>query len=404
MRIYRALLRLYPASFREEYGGEMSAAFARARRDARGALAVAALWATASADIVVNAARVHADMLRQDVRVSIRTLARTPGFTAAALIVTALGVGATTAAFTLTDHVLLRPLPFREPDRLVKILQGSTTRDPGLRGLRGTNDISPALLTAWKSSSTSFAAMGAYGMVSANLSGDGEPERLDGADVAEGTLDTLGVPPALGRGFLPAEHVTGAPCSVVISDGLWQRHFGADSSAVGRRVRIDQQSCEVVGVMPRGFNFPTRSTAFWRAMRLSPDALRDLGEQLSSRGCAPAAGHVDRSGARRAQRRFGEHPSDVARGVRHRRAGDDRVSRRDQRSVAHAGHRHGRRGRVPAADRVHQPGQPDRGACDRAAARARAADRARRRTSASGPAAPDRESRPRGGGRRGWAC
>jgi len=204
MRIYRAILHLYPASFREEYGGEMSAAFARSRRDASGPLAVAGLWAFTIADVVFNAARVHADMRRQDVRVSIRTLARTPGFTVAALIVTALGVGATTAAFTLTDHVLLRPLPFREPDRLVKLLQGATTRDPSLRGLRGTNDISPALLTAWKSASTSFAAMGAYGMVSANLSGDGEPERLDGADVAEGTLDTLGVPPALGRQFLPA--------------------------------------------------------------------------------------------------------------------------------------------------------------------------------------------------------
>jgi hypothetical protein len=277
MRLYRALLHLYPASFREEYGGEMTRAFADARRDARGPLAIVILWLETIGDVIFNALRVHAAVLRQDVRVSSRTLLRTPGFTAAAVIVTALGVGATTAAFTLTDHVLLRPLPFPDSDRLVKIVQGSTSRAPDLRGLRGTNDISPALFLAWKSASTSFAAMGAYGLVSSNLSGDGEPERLDGADITEGTFETLGVPAAIGRGFIPAEHAAGAPCSVVISDGLWQRHFGADPASIGRRVRIDQLSCEVVGVMPRGFQFPTRTTAFWRAMRLSPQATRDVG-------------------------------------------------------------------------------------------------------------------------------
>lgn len=277
MRFYRALLHLYPASFRDEYGSEMTRAFAQARRDARGPLAVATLWLETLADVVVNAARVHAGVLRQDLRVSFRTLVRTPGFTIAAVIVTALGVGATTAAFTLTDHVLLRPLPFPESDRLVKIVQGSTSRAPGLRGLRGTNDISPTLFLAWKSASASFTAMGAYGLVSSNLSGDGEPERLDGADITEGTLETLGIAPAIGRGFIAAEHAAGAPCSIVISDGFWQRHFGADRAAVGRRVRVDQQSCEVVGVMPRGFNFPTRATAFWRAMRLAPDSQPNLG-------------------------------------------------------------------------------------------------------------------------------
>lgn len=276
MRLYRALLHLYPSAFREEYGEEMTRAFAHARADAGGPFAVATLWIATIADVVVNAARVHAGVLRQDVRVSVRTLRRTPGFTIAAVIVTALGVGATTAAFTLTDHVLLRPLPFPQPDRLVKILQGTTSRPADLRGIRGTNDISPALFLAWKSTSSSFAAMGAYGLVSANLSGDGEPERLDGADITGGTLETLGIGPALGRGFIPAEHDAGAPCSVVISDGLWQRHFGADRAAIGRRVQLDQQSCEVVGVMPRGFNFPTRTTAFWRAMRLSPQSARDL--------------------------------------------------------------------------------------------------------------------------------
>jgi putative ABC transport system permease protein len=278
VRIYRALLRLYPTSFRDEYGDEMTRTFARERQDARGPIASALLWCRTIADVVINALRVHADVLRQDLRVSFRALRRTPGFTAAALIVTALGVGATTAAVTLTDHVLLRPLPYPDSARLVKIWQGPTNRPANLRGLRGTNDVSPALFLAWKGASTSFSAMGAYGFTSSNLAGDGEPERLDGAVVMTGTMETVGVPVALGRSFTPQEDVAGAPCSVLISDGLWRRHFGADRSAIGRRVRMDEELCEVVGVMPRGFSFPTRTTAFWKPARFPLATIQDYGD------------------------------------------------------------------------------------------------------------------------------
>src|SRR4029077_17361851 len=121
MNAYDALLRLYPASFRNEYGTEMRAVFNQRRRDAGGPLASAALWSATVAEVLGNAALVHLDILRQDVGYSGRVLRRTPGFAITAILMVALGIGATTAAFSVTDFVLIRPLPFPEPSRLVKI-------------------------------------------------------------------------------------------------------------------------------------------------------------------------------------------------------------------------------------------------------------------------------------------
>src|SRR5687768_18500625 len=104
----------------------------------------------------VDTVRVHLDILRQDIRHAFRALRRTPGFTLTAIVVTALGVGATTAAFTLADHVLLRPLPFPDSDRLVKILEGSIRRPANLRGIRGTNNVAPANLLSWREMASSF--------------------------------------------------------------------------------------------------------------------------------------------------------------------------------------------------------------------------------------------------------
>jgi predicted permease len=214
---------------------------------------------------------VHLDILRQDLRYTRRTLLRAPGFAVTAIVVTALGVGATTAAFTLADHVLLRPLPFPEPDRLVKILEGRADRPSNLRGMRGTNNVATANFISWREMSSSFAAMGAYGFVSANLLGGGEPERLDGVSVTVDALEAIGARPAVGRPLTTADDQPGAPCAVLISDGFWRRKFGGDASAIGTTLRLDDESCAVSGVMPRGFAFPTRNITFWRPLRLVDD-------------------------------------------------------------------------------------------------------------------------------------
>jgi putative ABC transport system permease protein len=211
MRLYRLLLRLYPSFFREEYGDEMQRIFARRRRDANGLHGAIALWAGTVTDTVANATRVHLDVTRQDLRTTVRGLRRTPGFAAAAILITALGVGATTSAFTLADHVLLRPLPFPESDRLVKIWQASPQRPIGLRSLRGTDDVSPGTYLDWKETSRSFSSIGAYAVASANIVGHGEPERLDGVSTSVEALAAIGVPPAIGRALTPHDDAFRVP-------------------------------------------------------------------------------------------------------------------------------------------------------------------------------------------------
>ena len=227
---------------------------------------------------LIAAVRVHGDILRQDLVATRRTLVRSPGFTASVILVTALGVGATTSAFTLTDHVLIRPLPFPEADHLVKIWEAAPNRPAGLRSLRGTNDVAPANYLDWKAGSSSFSAMGAYGFVASNIVGGGEPERLEGVSTTVDALVAIGVPPALGRALTKADDAHGAACAVLISDGLWRRRFGANAAIAGTTIRLDDESCEVAGVMPRGFDFPTRTTAFWRPIRFAPDLADERGD------------------------------------------------------------------------------------------------------------------------------
>ena len=278
MRLYSLLLRLLPASFRDEYGDELKQVFARQHRDATGIIARTGLWIMTIIDVFANSVRVHMDVLRQDLRQSMRTLRRSPGFATAAIIVIALGVGATTAAFTLTDYVLLRALPFPDADRLVKIWQGAVDRPASARGLQGTNDVSPALYVGWKDRSKSFESMGALAFASSNLTGSGEPERLDGAAVTFNALPTIGISPAMGRVFTEVDDESNAPCVVLISDAMWRQRFGAERSALGSRIRLDEESCEVVGVMPARFEFPSRKTQFWRPIRFGPDASSDFGD------------------------------------------------------------------------------------------------------------------------------
>jgi hypothetical protein len=155
MRLYRALLFLYPAAFRTEYAEEMCAVFSRRRRDAGGWAGALALWIETVIDMLLTAAQVHWDMLRHDVRYAARALGRSPGFAIAAIVVAALGVGANTAVFSVTDHVLIRPLPFADAQRIVNLWE-----DQSYRGY-AQNDPSPANFRDWKRMSTSFTDMAA---------------------------------------------------------------------------------------------------------------------------------------------------------------------------------------------------------------------------------------------------
>ena len=182
--------------------------------------------------------------LWQDLRYGARVLSKNPGFTLIAVLTLALGIGANTAMFSVVNAVLLRPLPFPEPERLVLVKGGGVGNfaAPDFRDLSAENH--------------SFAQLGAYATATFNLSGGGEPERVNGARISADLLPTLGVQPLHGRNLTAEEDREGGEKVVLLGHGLWQRQFGADAGIVGRAVRLDEQSYTVIGVLPPGLNFP----------------------------------------------------------------------------------------------------------------------------------------------------
>lgn len=270
MLIYRALLYLYPSSWRAEYGSEMCSAFDARRRDTRGFVALVALWLETAPDLLMTATAVQWDVLRQDLQSARRSLGRSPGFALTAVAIAAIGIGATAAAFSMVDHVLLRPFPFLQQDRLVKL------REDDLSGLGRYWDASPANYRDWKAMSTSFESMGAYRSLSINMNGgQGDPERIDGASLTAELLPTLGVLPAMGRLFTEQDDRDSAPGAVILSDGLWQERFGGDPAVLGRTIELDNIPYTVIGVMPKDFYFPTREAVLWTPMRWAPSAFEE---------------------------------------------------------------------------------------------------------------------------------
>ncbi len=262
MTAYDLLLGLYPASFRREYGEEMRAVFGRQRAAARGPVAVTDLWVRAALGAATSAAAVHGDILGQDLRYTGRTLLRSRGFALTAILVTALGVGANTAAFSVADFVLIRPLPFANPDRLVRVWEAP----PGAQ-----LETSAPTYHDWQAMNRSFEGLGAFHSTALNLVGEGEPLRLTGAAVTPGLFPLLGVRPALGRLFAEPDQHGEAVGPIILSHGLWLATFDGDSGVIGRRVLMDDFKREIIGVMPEGFNFPGRDAAIWTAMPISEE-------------------------------------------------------------------------------------------------------------------------------------
>ena len=186
----------------------------------------------------------HLDSCWGDVRVAARNAAKRPGFTLLVSLTLALGLGVNSAVFALVDAVLVRPLPFREPSRLVFLWQ--TLPQQNVFEVEAT----PFDFTAWQAlRSLSHLAMAGYGTFTVT-GGSEEPERVRGARMTASMLPTLGISPAMGRGFDAAEDRDEAPATVILSDGLWRRRFGADPGILGQSVRVDGIPRAIVGVMP----------------------------------------------------------------------------------------------------------------------------------------------------------
>jgi putative ABC transport system permease protein len=263
MRLLRALLRLLPHGFRDEFGTEMTATYEQEAAAARTrGSRLALVWRTVR-DITALAARQHGDDAWRDLRHACRGLLRAPAFAAGAVLTLALGIAPAAAMFSVLDAVVLRQLPYPHADRLVAIW--GTTPDRSQRTL----SISVPNAMDLMASQRTLDALGILAETSFTLTGEGEPERVRGAIMSAGVLQALGVQPVVGRVFLEAEDDAGAEPVAILSHGLWQRRFGGRLDIAGRHVRIDGSQATVVGVMPAGFEFPERA-ALWTPLLLDP--------------------------------------------------------------------------------------------------------------------------------------
>jgi putative ABC transport system permease protein len=206
--------------------------------------------------------------LLQDIRFSLRTLRKSPGFTVFAVLALALGLGANAAIFSVVDAVLLRSLPFRNADRLVEVWEDASHFGFPLAPLAPANSVD------WKRRNHVFEDMAALKGDLYALTGAGTPEQVEGGPVTANLFPLLGVSPILGRSFSADEDRPGGPRVVLIGYGLWQRRFGGDSSIVGREIWLNNEKYAVVGVMPRGITFPEKSQ-IWVPLALSPRQLAE---------------------------------------------------------------------------------------------------------------------------------
>jgi putative ABC transport system permease protein len=193
----------------------------------------------------------------QDLRYGWRGIRRNPGFSLTAVLSLALGIGANTAIFTVVNAVLLKPLPFSEPERLVQIWES--------RPARGSfnNVVNPLNFLDWRERTHSFEDMAAVQTLTTNLTGLGEPLALTGMQVSTGYFSILGVPPAIGRTF-----ANGDVQVAILSYGLWQSRFGGDRGVLGRTVTINGEASAIIGVMPRGFTLPRINPDVWTPLPL----------------------------------------------------------------------------------------------------------------------------------------
>jgi putative ABC transport system permease protein len=195
------------------------------------------------------------ETLLQDLRYGVRMLAKHRGMTAVAALTLALGVGANAAIFSVVNAVLLRPLPYPDPERIAYVWE----RLP--QG--GTGSVSVPNLRDWREQNTVFEHIAAIEFGNYNLQSDEQPERAAGAAVTPDFFDVLGVKPEIGRALLAGEDSAGHNRVVVLGDGLWRSRFGADSQIVNKEISVDGEKYTVVGVMPPGFQFPSRTTEMW---------------------------------------------------------------------------------------------------------------------------------------------
>ncbi len=233
------------------------------RADAPNARPRAARWSEKVEDVGYTTSRgwnMLSDFLR-DMRYASRQLAKSPGFTAVAVLTLAFGIGANSAIFSVVNAVLLRPLPFSEPETLVRVYE--------VVPQYGTFSVAPANFFDWREQNTAFERIAIYNTGSVSYSEGEIPERIVNALVSWDTFDLLRAQPMLGRTFTAEEDTPGKNNVIILSYGMWQRLFGGDRNVLGRTVKLNNAMSTIIGVMPSGFYFPTRDTQFWSPIAIN---------------------------------------------------------------------------------------------------------------------------------------
>ncbi len=284
LRLYRFLLHLLPSRLRGLRRAEMEYAFEQmlyARSPDSGWIGGFRILMSEGSDLVKTGLRLrlgggrgapqrgHGGLgggkpgrgLRQDIQVAFRQVRRSSGFSAVVILTMAIGIGATTAIFSILNTVVLAPLPFPESDNLVSVWLSNVRQ-----GIERDVTSYPNFAD-WRAENTSFEEMAAIWAPQVTLTGEGTPVRVRGAAVTEGFFPLIGVAPALGRPLRDTENQIGAPPTVVISHRLWVEMFGSDLSVLGTELRIDRVSHEIVGVMPPGIAYPLDAD-LWRPFQL----------------------------------------------------------------------------------------------------------------------------------------
>jgi predicted permease len=277
-RLFRLLLRLLPLEFRQAYARDAEATFRAERRDVRGGWQLLALWIATVADVIRAAPQHHWDILSRDIRFASRLLLARPAHTSTAVGTLALGLGVSVAMFAVLDAVWFAPLPYRDPDRLVRITETSQGGDPGNLGYLTFVDL--------RSQARSARAIAAAAHSTATLTGNGrDAERVAVMRASSNYLEMLGVAPALGRRFTDAEDRPGPARRVaILSDRLWRRRFGANPAVINQPIQVNGDPFIVVGVLPAGFNDLVASRLFDQAEMWTPLGY-DPGASFACRTC-----------------------------------------------------------------------------------------------------------------------
>jgi putative ABC transport system permease protein len=268
LRVYRLLLRLYPAQFRQDYEREILLVFSRQwvwQRSRAGALFY---FATAATAILLNAPKEHFDMLINDLHYAFRAFLRSPWFTVVAVATLALGMGVNSALFSVVKSVLLEDLPYAKPNQLVRVW----IRNPK-QGI--DRDISNLpRLQDWRGARC-FQDLAGFTRARLIFTGGQEPLQLRGASVTANFFRVIGVRPLLGRDFEDGDDQQGRPRKVILSHGLWLRQFGGDSSVIGRQLTLSGETYEVAAVAPPFVRFPERDLDFWIPLVIDDSARQD---------------------------------------------------------------------------------------------------------------------------------